>query len=113
MENVSCYSNQRSHPTVTKTHIFVSPTYMIRCYISNMKRIDLRASEEKPFENVQNERRLTAAGFLHELKTTFKFTSNLSIILQLKLPCVHMELKEYARKDYLLFQKKWVGETNI
>ena len=78
-----------------------------------MKRIDLRASEEKPFENVQDERRMTAAGFLHKLKTTFKFTSNFSLILQLKLPCERMELKEYARKDYLSFQKKWVGETTI
>ena len=36
-----------------KTQLFVPPTY--RCYICNMKRSGLMASEEKSFENVHDD----------------------------------------------------------
>ena len=46
-----------------KTHLFVPPTY--RCFMGNMRRIGLVASEEKSFENVHDGR--TDARYLHIL----------------------------------------------
>ena len=46
----SCHSNQSSYPIGTKTQLFVLPTY--GCYMRNMKKIGLMASEEMSFENV-------------------------------------------------------------
>ena len=61
MGTISCHSNQSSYPTGTKkTQLFVPPTY--RCYMCNMKRIVLTASEEMSFENVDR-RRTTDASF--------------------------------------------------
>ena len=50
MGTISCHSNKSSYPTGIKTQLFVPPTY--RCYMWNMERIRLTASEEMSFENV-------------------------------------------------------------
>ena len=50
MGTISCHSNQSSYPTGIKNITFVPPTY--RCYMWNMERIRLTASEEMSFENV-------------------------------------------------------------
>ena len=50
MRTISCHSNQSSYPTGIKKILFVPPSY--RCYIWNMERICLTASEEMSFENV-------------------------------------------------------------
>ena len=50
METISCHSNQSSYLTGIKKTSFRSPT--CRCYMYNMERIGLRASEEMLFENV-------------------------------------------------------------
>ena len=44
MGTLSCHSNQSSYPIGIKTQLFVPPTY--RCYMCNMERIGLMASEE-------------------------------------------------------------------
>ena len=48
MGTISFHSNQSSYPTGIKNIIFVPPTY--RCYIWNIERICLTASEEMSFE---------------------------------------------------------------
>ena len=53
MENISCHSNQSSYPTGTKNTVIRVPNY--RCYMWNMERIGFTASEEKSFENVDDE----------------------------------------------------------
>ena len=51
---MSCHSNQSSYPIGTKkTQLLVPSTY--RCYMCNMKRINFMASEERSFENVEND----------------------------------------------------------
>ena len=50
MGTISCHSNQSSYPSGIKNTTFRSPTY--RCYMWNMRRIGLTASEEMSFENV-------------------------------------------------------------
>ena len=50
METISCHSNQSSHPTRIKNITFVPPT--CRCFVCNMEKIGLTASEEMSFENV-------------------------------------------------------------
>ena len=50
MGTKSCHSNQISYLTGTKTQLFAPP--IDRCYMSNMERIDLMASEEMSLENV-------------------------------------------------------------
>ena len=44
MGTISCHSNQSSHPTGIKNITFVPPTYT--CYMWNMERIRLTASED-------------------------------------------------------------------
>ena len=53
MGTISCHSNQSPYPTGIK-NIFVPPTY--RCFVRNMERIGLEASEEMSFENVDRRR---------------------------------------------------------
>ena len=50
MGTISCHSNQSSYPTGIKNITFRPPTH--RCYMWNMVRIRLTASEEMSFENV-------------------------------------------------------------
>ena len=50
MGTISCHSNRSSYRTGIKNITFRSPTY--RCYMCNMERIRLTASEEMSFENV-------------------------------------------------------------
>ena len=50
MKTISCHSNHSSYRTGIKNITFVPPTY--RCYMWNMERIRLTASEEMSFENV-------------------------------------------------------------
>ena len=54
---ISCHSNQSSYPIGTKTILFVPPAY--RCYICNMARVGSMASEEMPFENLDDGRTTT------------------------------------------------------
>ena len=54
MGTISCHSNQSSYPTGIKNITFLPPTY--RCFVCNMERIGLTASEEKSFENVDGRR---------------------------------------------------------
>ena len=63
MGTLSCHSNQSSYPTGKKTLLFVPPSY--RCYMWNMERIGLTASEEMSFEIVDGRR--TDAGCLYIL----------------------------------------------
>ena len=63
MGTISCHSNQSSYPIGTKNTTFLPPTY--RCYMSNMKRIGLTASEEMSFENV--DRRTTDTFIYYKL----------------------------------------------
>ena len=53
---ISCHSNESSYTIGIKT-LFVPPTY--RCYMYNMERIDLTASEEMSFETVHDGRQTT------------------------------------------------------
>ena len=66
MGTISFHSNQSSYPTGIKKHNFLFP-FTYRCYIWNMERICLTASEEMSFENVDGRRtdgRRTDAGYL-------------------------------------------------
>ena len=54
MEALSFHSNQSSYPIGTKTQLFVPPAY--RCYMWNLVRIGVMASEEMSFENVDGRR---------------------------------------------------------
>ena len=51
MGTISCHSNQSSYPTGIKKHNFSFPP-TCRCFLCNMERIGLTASEEMSFENV-------------------------------------------------------------
>ena len=70
MGTISCHSNQSSYPTGIKNITFRSP-YTYRCYMCNMERIRLTASEEMSFENVDGRRtdngRRRDAGCLYKL----------------------------------------------
>ena len=50
MGTISCHCNQSSYPIGIKTQLFVPSTY--KCYMWNMKKTGLTASEEMSFENV-------------------------------------------------------------
>ena len=60
METISCHSNQSSYSIGTKNQLFILPIY--RCYMWNMEKISFSASEEKLFENV-NDQRMTDAAY--------------------------------------------------
>ena len=64
MGTISCHGNQSSYPTGIKNITFVPPTY--RCYVCNMERIGLTASEEMSFENVDG---LTTDGRMTDGRT--------------------------------------------
>ena len=54
METISCYSNQNSYQTETNKKNYIGSEPTCRCYLCNMERIDLMASEMS-FENVNGQ----------------------------------------------------------
>ena len=66
MGTISCHSNQSSYPTGIKN----ITTY--RCYMCNMERIRLTASEEMSFENVDG--RTTDDGRMPDACIYYKLT---------------------------------------